>query len=1142
MQRQEFFEISEESDIPSLTATLSAASSSSISPEINVYRNPSNTYSSWAPEPFVIEDSVFSIAPGFSPSSNIFFNQATIPDLPFDNHFLNFDAYPFDLCSRSDKVPWPVDGIIELPLATQESNENPGYASTYWPAVFSDQTELNATEDLHTSRRKGNMLVSIPEASAAEVESEQQYIVGLASEMQRRLRHLSDAGVSRSWNSSFPSVIRAFTIRLGYESSNDISHNTWQIIHKNSGKETDGTKGNLHDMSVEDKMSLWEDQKNPNCTPSPQYTQLKEDTRDRIESSTRQIEYEAILESRAFHWLLKHLERQASLWWDDNDLGICVQEEIQRKVMDLFALRIDERHTSEIQKIKFQLLDWPLLGIGSDKQHHQHNDKTKPLRQVTLESAVVTWPSSWKQAFDLLQSCADFGETRALDNRHQIVGPPGHPNLLASVEDGRLTVTVEGYPYFIAEYGEQLAWLSAAVAQNSRAAYRRPTITRQREIGSDETIFCFDIVLEEEPLQSLPPQERSLAGILGQDFVAIRGFPILRRPKEFPGMEIPWNMRKAIALAKQTQNISLWSEVATGKNARLMIGYDATQVMELVRYQTGRHIITQIGDSTWPETPSGFSSSGGKSKGPAVDVNSSTPSVQIMETIELSPCHSNTYGNQSKFEHCKSGLIDLHNGGGDGAADSAAAESADSLDTDLLSVSDESDDIDFQPLYEDHPILPLIQAIARTLLRDYRLQTQHRGETSSSGASSSASALDQTQEEKGPSNPQLPVNRKRKPETELKSGREPAKSSGSAQEAKKQQLTLACPFWKFNTDKYHVCVTKKLTRVRDVKQHLKRSHTPEHYCQRCFKIFANEDSLRGHVSNPEGWTCLLNETGALDGISHEQSRNLHRKSAPRQTDENQWFAIWDILFPGKTKPRSAYMNPNMCEELSAFHEHLNYNAAQIVQDSLETAGFLWHLTTEEDSQNLRRVVNEAIYAMQQEWISNRTTMRPIASARHSHHQSHPGNSQPVRGLTTPTDSGIGLESQTDGSYRRPSTVPQQANLSGSEQQDSSTGIESQVLTRLEDAARNMPVFDGGPTTNSLAAQPASNFWVPQAHLAGLTGLFGPDSRMNGFGAANSTVPPIDLSFWGFDENVGHVAPALTGAATAEIPSSTAQTP
>ncbi|KAG7040038.1 hypothetical protein JMJ77_0010278 [Colletotrichum scovillei] len=879
MERLKFPETSEETyeesyGTPSLTAALSSSSSRSIPVENNEHRNPSDTYSSRAPEPLVLEDGIFSTAPRFSPSGDCPFDQAIAFDTAFKTRFLDFDAYPFvfDLCSRPDQAPLPRE-IIERQLATQEGNENSEYASTYWPALFPDPTELNTMEDLHTSRPKDNMLASIPETSPAEVEYEQQYIVGLASEMQRRLRHLSDAGVSRSWNSSFSSVIRAFTIRLGYESSNDISHDTWQIIHKNSGelfnhlqnmmslfdnhiksKETDGIKGNLHDMSVEDKMSLWEEQKNPNCTPPPQHTQLKEDTRDRIESSTRQIEYEAILESRAFNWLLNHLERQASLWWDDNDLGICVQEEIQRKVMNLFALEIDERHTSEIQKIKFQLLDWPLLGIGSDKQHLQHNDKTKPLRQVTLESAVVvccadksqvvtirdymdqTWPSNWKQAFDLLQSCADFGETQVLNNRHQVVGPPGYPNLLASVEDGHLTVTVEGYPYFIAEYGEQLAWLSAAVAQNSRAVYRRPTITRQREIGSDETIFCFDIVLEEKPLHSLPPQERSLAGILGQDFVAIRGFPILRRPIEFPGMEIPWNMaqklvgspcsvhtshggqlvlsgwRKAIALAKQTQNISLWSEVATGKTARLMIGPGATHVMELVQYQTGRHIITQIEDSAWPETPSGFSSSGRKSKEPAVDVNSSTPSVQILDTIELSPWHSNPYGNQSKSEHCNSGLIDPHDGGGDGAADSAAAESADSLDTDLLSVSDESDNIDFQPLYEDHPTLPLIQAIARTLLRDYRLQTQHRGETSSSGASSSASALDQTQEAKGPSNPQITVNRKRKPETELKSGREPTKSSGSAQEAKKQQLTLACPFWKFNTDKYHVCVTKKLTR------------------------------------------------------------------------------------------------------------------------------------------------------------------------------------------------------------------------------------------------------------------------------------------------------------------------------------------
>lgn len=238
IERPKFPETSEESyGTPSLTATLSASSTSSIPVEYSEYSNLSDTYSSRAPEPLVLEDGIFSTIPGFSPSGDIPFDRAITLDPPFNTDFLDFDAYPFsfDSCSRPDQALLPEDGITELPLATQEGNENSEYTSTYWSALFSDQTELNTTEDLHTSRPKGSILVSIPEASAAEVEYEQQYIVGLASEMQRRLRHLSDAGVSRSWNSSFSSVIRAFTIRLGYESSNDISHDTWQIIHKNSG-------------------------------------------------------------------------------------------------------------------------------------------------------------------------------------------------------------------------------------------------------------------------------------------------------------------------------------------------------------------------------------------------------------------------------------------------------------------------------------------------------------------------------------------------------------------------------------------------------------------------------------------------------------------------------------------------------------------------------------------------------------------------------------------------------------------------------------------------------------------------------------------------------------------------------------------
>ncbi|KAK1705866.1 hypothetical protein BDP67DRAFT_530503 [Colletotrichum lupini] len=193
MERPDCPEIPEEDDgTPSLTATLSATSSSSISAENNRYRNfPSPNLRLWsrAHEPLVFEDSVL---PGLSPSGDILFDREAALDFPLGSFLLDPDAsaFGFDLYSCPDEVPLPEDGTIKPPLDIQEGNENSGYASTYLPTLCSDQTELNAMEDLHTSRRKGNMLVSIPEASAAELEYEQQYIVGLASEMQRRL--LSD--------------------------------------------------------------------------------------------------------------------------------------------------------------------------------------------------------------------------------------------------------------------------------------------------------------------------------------------------------------------------------------------------------------------------------------------------------------------------------------------------------------------------------------------------------------------------------------------------------------------------------------------------------------------------------------------------------------------------------------------------------------------------------------------------------------------------------------------------------------------------------------------------------------------------------------------------------------------------------------
>jgi hypothetical protein len=58
--------------------------------------------------------------------------------------------------------------------------------------------------------------------------------------------------------------------------------------------------------------------------------------------------------------------------------------------------------------------------------------------------------------------------------------------------------------------------------------------------------------------------------------------------------------------------------------------------------------------------------------------------------------------------------------------------------------------------------------------------------------------------------------------------------------------------------KHRSCCVKQLSRIRDVKQHLSRRHTPDRYCQRCLETnFADEQSLDRHVNLN---TCLHSVT------------------------------------------------------------------------------------------------------------------------------------------------------------------------------------------------------------------------------------------------------------------------------------------
>lgn len=125
---------------------------------------------------------------------------------------------------------------------------------------------------------------------------------------------------------------------------------------------------------------------------------------------------------------------------------------------------------------------------------------------------------------------------------------------------------------------------------------------------------------------------------------------------------------------------------------------------------------------------------------------------------------------------------------------------------------------------------------------------------------------------------------------------------------------LACPFSKLDGNRYHGCLKFELRRVKDVKQHISRKHmSPEFYCARCGQTFSDRDKQDEHTRMV---SCPIKAKPIFEGISEEQKYMLKRSGGRGVTSQDQWFEIWDILFPSEPRPVSIYLGNFMEETLS----------------------------------------------------------------------------------------------------------------------------------------------------------------------------------------------------------------------------------
>ncbi|KAH7127488.1 hypothetical protein EDB81DRAFT_809383 [Dactylonectria macrodidyma] len=209
--------------------------------------------------------------------------------------------------------------------------------------------------------------------------------------------------------------------------------------------------------------------------------------------------------------------------------------------------------------------------------------------------------------------------------------------------------------------------------------------------------------------------------------------------------------------------------------------------------------------------------------------------------------------------------------------------------------------------------------------------------------------------------------------------------------AKKRRRTnqrgrvLACPFWKKDQHRFSRCYSHDLKEVKHVKQHLYRVHRSPFRCNRCQQTFNNEALLAAHQRSTE--VCTVREVVQGDEISVEQKILLSKRGLAGSTQEEQWYLVWDIVFPGCDRPSSPYLDADLSEDLCEFREFYTKEGVKIVKQRLRAGG---HCVDDEQGilqRELDIVLSKALEAIYKSWIAQRPQSQDEGSSGFS---SQPG--------------------------------------------------------------------------------------------------------------------------------------------------------
>ncbi|KAK4224374.1 hypothetical protein QBC38DRAFT_17904 [Podospora fimiseda] len=123
------------------------------------------------------------------------------------------------------------------------------------------------------------------------------------------------------------------------------------------------------------------------------------------------------------------------------------------------------------------------------------------------------------------------------------------------------------------------------------------------------------------------------------------------------------------------------------------------------------------------------------------------------------------------------------------------------------------------------------------------------------------------------------------------------------------QYEMACPLYAFNPQRYWRCASlpQPFRTTAAIREHVSTVHRRPYYCPACGTTFRSASSSNRHIQEQ---SCSVREmpSGDIEGIPEDNMARLNRWSPQRsQSEEERWYSMWDILFPGVQGPSTPFL-------------------------------------------------------------------------------------------------------------------------------------------------------------------------------------------------------------------------------------------